>query len=79
MTEIEMWLVAGLVVPVVGLCILNLQLQRKLTRAESYIRCIKWDLESALEQLGPLSEDDAGALELIQQYAADDSAGQLFP
>ena len=79
MNDPELLVIVALVACFMAMCVISLMLQNKLTRAESTLRAIKWDLQTALDQIGPLSADDAEALALIQQYAADDARGQLFP
>jgi hypothetical protein len=61
--------------------VVSLIMQRKVTRLESKLRAIRFEAEEALALIGPLSADDAPALEMLSAlgtHAGEDAAGQLF-
>jgi hypothetical protein len=76
----DLFTVIGVVVFVLML-VVNLLLQRKVTRLESKLRAIRFEAEDALALIGKLDAGDEQAIEMLAalgEHAGDDELGQLF-
>ena len=79
--DTELWLITGGMVVFFILMFVIQWMQHRITKLESRLRAIKWECQGVLDNIGPLSADDApdlAALSAIGEYAGDDAAGQLF-
>jgi hypothetical protein len=69
--DTELWLIVGAMVVFFAQWLMLLWAQNKITRLESTLRMIRCDCQVVLENIGPLSLDDAPDLDRLRAIAFD--------
>lgn len=67
--DTELWLISVAALVFFGQWLALLWAQNKITRLESCIRMIRCDCQVVLENIGPLSKDDAPDLDRLKAIA----------
>ena len=67
--DTELWLITGAMAVFMAQWLLLLWAQNKITRLESHIRWIHCECQVILENIGPLSLDDAPDLDKLRDIA----------